>query len=198
MKMLLTILAIALLTSTAAFAGENKHEMFDQICALLELDSGERQKLAVAFVTLEENLVIATADVGDENVDPQDMIDDFNATRSAFRESVGSFLDAEQLETMGKYSSAIFYKLTENIARVRVKQFEDSLELTDDQMTALTLVVDEDMRSVVETFLLHDESDEFDPDAMIKSLTDIRGNTQADIKKILTGDQWTKLQKMRG
>ncbi len=198
MKTLVTILVIAVLTSTVAYAGENKHEMFDQICALLELDGGERQKLAVAFVTLEENLVIATAGVGDENVDPQDMIDEFNATRSKFRESVGSFLDAEQLETMAQYSSAIFYKLTENIARIRVKQFEDSLELTDDQMTALTLVVDEDMRSVVETFLLHDESDEFDPDAMIKSLSEIRENTQADIKRILTGDQWTKLQKMRG
>ena len=198
MKMLLTVLVIALLTSTAAYAGENKHEMFDQICALLELDAGERQKLAVAFVTLEENLVIATAGVGDENVDPQVMIDDFNAARSTFREKVGTFLDAEQFETMSKYSSAIFYKLTENIARIQVKQFEESLELTDDQMTALTLVVDEDLRSVVETFLVHDDSDDFDPDAMIKSLSEIRGNTRADVKKILTGDQWTKLQKMRG
>ncbi len=198
MKMILTVLMIALLASTTVYADENKHEMFNQICALLELNDAERQKLAVAFVTLEENLVIATADVGDENVDPQDMIDDFNAARSTFRESVGSFLGAEKLETMQKYSSAIFYKLTENISRVRVKQFKDSLELTDDQMTALTLVVDEDLRSVVETFLVHDDSDDFDPDAMIKSLFEIRENTRADVKKILTGDQWTKLQKMRG
>jgi len=198
MKILLTILAIALLTSTTAYAGESEHEMFKQLSALLELNKSEQQKLAVAFVTLEENLVIATAGVGDETVDPQSMIDDFNAARSTFRKSVRTFLDAEQLETMLKYSSAIYYKLTETISRVRVKQYKDSLELTDNQMTALTLVVDEDLRSVIETFLEYDDVIDFDPDVMTKSLLDIRENTRADVKKILTGDQWTKLQKMRG
>ena len=79
-----------------------------------------------------------------------------------------------------------------------MKQYKDSLELTDNQMTALTLVVDEDLRSVIETFLEYDDVIDFDPDVMTKSLLDIRENTRADVKKILTGDQWTKLQKMRG
>jgi hypothetical protein len=199
MKMLLTILAIALLVSTTAYAEKVEHEMFNQLCVLLELNDDEQQKLAVAFVTLEENLDAATAGVGDENVDPQSMIDDFNATRSAFRDSVSTFLSAEKFETMLKYSSAIFYELAEDIARVHVKKFKDSLKLTDDQMTALTLVVNEDLRSVVETFLLYDEGDISGSvaDAMNKSLLGIRENSRTEVKKILTEDQWTKLQQMR-
>ena len=199
MKMLLTVLAIALVASTAAFAADNEHEMFGQLCVLLELSDDEQKKLAVAFVTLEENLDAATAGVGDENVDPQNMIDDFNTARSAFRDSVGTFLSTEQFKTMLRYSSAIFYELAEDIALVRVKKFKDSLKLTDNQMTALTLVVNEDLRSVVETFMVYDEGDVNGSvaDAMNKSLLEIRQNTRTEAKKILTEDQWTKLQQMR-
>lgn len=199
MKMLLTILAIALVASTPAYAGDVEHEMFGQLCVLLELNDDEQQKLAVAFVTLEENLDAATAGVGDENVDPANMIDDFNTARSAFRDSVGTFLSTEQFKTMLRYSSAIFYELAEDIARVRVKKFKDSLKLTDDQMTALTLVVNEELRSVVETFLAYDEGDISGSvaDAMSKSLLEIRENTRTEVKKILTEDQWTKFQQLR-
>jgi hypothetical protein len=200
MKKLMTILAIALVASTTAYAGDVKNEMFGQICVLLELNDAEQQKLAVAFVTLEENLNAATAGVGDENVDPQNMMDDFKTARSAFRDSVGTFLSTEQFKTMLKYSSAIMYELAEDIAEVRVKKFKDSLKLTDDQMTALTLVVNEELRSVVETFLVYDEGDisQSVPDAMSKSLLGIRENTRTEVKKILTEDQWTKFQQMRG
>ncbi len=200
MKMFMAILVIVLVASTIVYAGDEEHEMFKQLCVLLGLNDGGQQKLAVAFVTLEENLDAATAGVGDENVDPQSMIDDFNKARSAFRDSVGTFLSTEQFNSMLRYSSAIFYELAEDIARVRVKEFKDSLKLTDDQMTALTLVVNEDLRSVVETFLIYDEGDVNGSvaDAMSKSLLEIRENTRAQVQKILTDDQWTKLQKMRG
>jgi hypothetical protein len=199
MKMLMTILAIALVASTAAYASDVEHEMFRQICVLLELNEDEQQKLAVAFVTLEENLDAATAGVGDENVDPRDMIDDFGTTRRAFRDSVGTFLSPEQFKTMMKYSSAIFYELAEDIARVRVTKFKESLALTDDQMTALTLVVNEELRSVVEAFLVYDEGDidQSVADALSKSLLEIRENTRTEVKKILTEDQWAKFQQMR-
>ena len=199
MKMLMTILAIALVASTTAYASDVEHEMFGQLCVLLELNDDEQQKLAVAFVTLEENLDAATAGVGDENVDPQNMIDDFNTARSAFRDSVGTFLSTEQFKTMLRYSSAIFYELAEDIALVRVKKFKDSLKLTDDQMTALTLVVNEDLRSVVETFLVYNERDvdQSVADSMSKSLLEIRENTRTEVKKILTEDQWTKFQQLR-
>jgi hypothetical protein len=198
MKVLLTVLAIALLASTAAFAADNEHEMFKQLCALLELNNDEQKKLAVAFVTLEENLDAATAGVGDKNVDPADMIDEFNATRRAFRDTVGTFLNEEKFSTMMNYSNAIFYELADDIARVRVMKFKESLKLTDDQVTALTLVVNEDLRSVVEAFLVWDgEGAQPGSDTMSKSLTEIRENTRTHVKKILTEDQWTKLQKMR-
>jgi len=200
MKMLMTILAIALVASSAAYAEKVEHPMFDQLCVLLDLNDDEQQKLAVAFVTLEENLDAATAGVGDKNVDPVDMIDNFNTARSAFRDSVGTFLSTEQFETMLKYSSAIFYELADDIARVRVTRFKESLKLTDDQMPALTFVVNEDLRSVVEAFLIWDGEDTSQPasDTMSKSLVEIRENTRTEVKKILTEDQWTKLQQMRG
>jgi len=200
MKILLTVLAIALVASTAAIAEKVEHEMFNQLCALLELNDDEKQKLGVAFVTLEENLDAATAGVGDENVDTGKMIDDFNATRSVFRDSVSTFLSPEKFETMLKYSSAIFYELADDIARVRVKKFKVSLKLTDDQMTALTLVVNEDLRSVVETCLVYNEGEveRSVADSMRKDLHGIRENTRAQVKKILSEEQWTKLQKMSG
>ena len=200
MKILLTILAIALLASTAAIAEKVEHEMFNQICVLLDLNDGEKEKLAAAFITLEGNLDAATAGVGDENVDPQSMIDDFNATRRAFRDSVGTFLSKEQFDTMLKYSSAIFYELAEDIARIRVTKYKESLKLTDDQMPALTLVVNEDLRSVVETFLVFGEgaADGSVPAVMSKELLDVRENTRDQVKKILNEDQWAKLQKMKG
>ena len=80
-----------------------------------------------------------------------------------------------------------------------MKKFKDSLKLTDDQMTALTLVVNEELRSVVETFLAYDEGDISGSvaDAMSKSLLGIRENTRTEVKKILTEDQWTKFQQLR-
>jgi hypothetical protein len=200
MKILLTVLAIALLASTAAIAEEVEHEMFNQLCALLELNDDEQKKLGAAFVTLEENLDAATAGVGEANVDPQKMIDDFNMARSTFRDTVGTFLSPEKFDTMMKYSAAIVYELADDIAKVHVKKFKDSLKLTDDQMTALTLVVNEDLRSVVETCLVYDEGEvsQSVADAMRKDLLEVRENTRAQVKKILNEDQWTKLQKMRG
>jgi len=200
MKILLTVLAIALLASTAAIAEKVEHEMFNQICVLLDLNDGEKEKLAVAFVTLEENLHATTTSVGDENIDPQKMIDDFNATRRAFRDSVGTFLSKEQFDTMLTYSSAIFYELADDIARVHMKQFKHSLELTDDQMTSLTLVVNEDLRSIVETLLIYGEGadDGSAPAVMSEALLEVRKDSLAEVKKILTEDQWTMLQKMRG
>jgi len=200
MKMLLAVLAIALVASTAAYADQVEHPVFKQLCVYLELNDDERRKLAVAFVTLEENLDEATAGVGNVNVDPVDMIDKFNNARSTFRKSVAKFLSAEQLETMMKYASDVFYELAQDIARVRVMAFEESLKLTDDQVTSLTLVVNKDLRTVVESFLVWDEDDTNQPgsDTMNKSLLEIRENTRAEVKKILTKDQWTKLQKMRG
>jgi len=200
MRILLTVILFALLASTTAYAEKVEHEMFDQLCALLELNDDERQMLAVAFVTLEENLDAATAGVGDENVDTGKMIADFNATRSAFRDSVGTFLSTEQFDTMLKYSSAIFYELADDIARGHVKKFKKSLKLTDDQMTALTLVVNEDLRSVVETLLIYGDGDmgASGDDAVKKSLLEIRENTRGEVQKILNEDQWKKLQQMRG
>jgi hypothetical protein len=198
MKTLFTILAITLVVSTAAYAQHEEHPMFQQLCVLLELDAGDQQKLAVAFVTLEENLHAATAGVGDKNVDPQSMIDDFNMTRATFRDSIGTFLSTDQFNGMMKYSSAIFYELAEDIARVRVKQYKDSLKLTDDQMSALTFVVNEDLRSVIQTFVMYNDSDDFVPEAINESLLEIRANTREEITKILTEDQVKKLQKMRG
>jgi hypothetical protein len=200
MKVLLTILAIALVASTTAYADSGENEMFKQLCVLLELNDDEQQKLGVAFVELEDRLHAATAGVGDESLDPKKMIDDFNAARGAFRDSVGTFLSREKFDTMLKYSSAIVYELAEDIARVRVKKYKDSLKLTDDQMTALTLVVNEDLRSIVETCLIYDEGevDGSVADAMRKELLEIRENTRAEVKKLLTEDQWTKLQKIRG
>jgi hypothetical protein len=200
MKMLLTVLLVALLASTTAYAQKVEHEMFDQLCALLELNDDERQKLAVAFVTLEENLDAATAGVGDENVDAGKMIADFNATRSAFRDTVGTFLSAEQFGTMQKYNSAILYELADDIAGVHVKKFQKSLKLTDDQMIALTLVVNEDLRSIVETCLVYDEGevDGSVAEAMRRELLGIRENTRVEVKKILNEVQWKKLQQMRG
>jgi hypothetical protein len=151
-------------------------------------------------VTLEENLFAATAGAGDENVDPVDMIDEFNKTRSTFRKSVHTFLTEEQFETMLGYSAAIFYELANDIARVYVTQFKESLTLTDDRVTALTLVVNEDLRSVVEAFLEWDEAgvDQPGSDTMNKELLEIREHTRAGVKKILTEDQWNKLQNTRG
>jgi hypothetical protein len=188
------------LASTTAYAQKVEHEMFDQLCALLELNDDERQKLAVAFVTLEENLDAATAGVGDENVDAGKMIADFNATRSAFRDTVGTFLSAEQFGTMQKYNSAILYELADDIAGVHVKKFQKSLKLTDDQMIALTLVVNEDLRSIVETCLVYDEGevDGSVAEAMRRELLGIRENTRVEVKKILNEVQWKKLQQMRG
>ena len=200
MKILLTVLLIGLLAPPFAFAEKVEHPMFDQLCALLELNDDEQQKLGVAFVTLEENLGAATAGVGGENIDPEKILRKFNATRSAFRDSVGTFLSKEKFDTMMKYSSAIIYELADDIARVHVTKFKKSLKLTDNQMTALTLVVNEDLRSVVETCLLYDEGevDGAVADAMQKELLEVRENTRAEVKKILNEDQWTKLQQMRG
>jgi hypothetical protein len=200
MKVLVTILALALLASTAALTAQHEeHEMFKQLCVLLELNDDDQKKLAVAFVTLEENLDAATAGVGDKNVDPVDMIDEFNAARRSFRDSVSTFLDKDQFDSMMNYSNAIFYELADDVARARVMEFKKSLKLTDDQVTALTLVVNEDLRSVVEAFLVWDgEGDQPGSDTMSKSLLEIRENTRTHVQKILTEDQWTKLQKMRG
>jgi hypothetical protein len=200
MKTLLTIIAIALVASSAAYAEKVEHPMFDQLCVLLDLNDDEQKKLGMAFVELEDGLHAATASVGDKNADPKKMIHDFNTARSSFRDSVDTFLGPDKFKTMMKYSSAIFYELAEDIGRVRVKKYKDSLKLTDDQMTALTLVVSEDLRSVVETFLVYDVDNVSGSatDAMSKSLTEIRENTRAQVKKILTADQWSKLQEMRG
>ena len=200
MKVLLTILAIALVAPAIAYADAGEHEMFNQLCVLLELNDVEQQKLAVAFVTLEENLHAATAGVGSEDFDPADLIDNFYTTRVTFRDSVGTFLSKEQFDTMLKYSSAIFYELADDIARVHMKQFKHSLELTDDQMTSLTLVVNEDLRSIVETLLIYGEGadDGSAPAVMSEALLEVRKDSLSEVKKILTEDQWTKLQKMRG
>jgi hypothetical protein len=200
MKLLLTALAISLVALAAAHATENEHEMFNQLCVLLELNDDEQKKLAVAFVSLEEGLHSATAGVGDKNVDPRDMVNEFDIARAAFRESVGTFLSKEQFDTMQKYSSAIFYALADDVALVRVKQYKTSLELTDTQIPALSLVVSEDLRSVVETFLLYNSGDtgKAAASAMRESLLEIREGTRAEVQKILTEDQWKKLELMRG
>ena len=129
-----------------------------------------------------------------------DLIDEFYTTRVKFREDISAILNPEQLETMRKYSPAVFYELVDDVARIRVTKFKDSLKLTDDQITALTLVVNEYLRNIVATCLEYNEQD-FN-DAVAKSMSqdvlEIRENTKSDIKKILTEDQWTKLQAMRG
>ena len=197
MKVLLTVLAIALLAPVVVFAAAEEHEMFKQLCVLLELNNDEQKKLAVAFVNLEENLDAATAGVGDKNVDPADMIKEFNAARRAFRDSVSTFLSPEQFESMLDYSNAIVYELADDIAGVRVKKYKESLKLTDDQISALTLVVNEDLRSVAEAFLeWNGEGNQPDSGTMIKSLQDIREHTRNQVKKILTEDQWAKLLQM--
>lgn len=200
MKMLLILLAIALVAPAVTNAAAGDHEVFRQLAALMELNDDQRKKLAVTFVTLEENLDAATAGVGDENFDALDLIDNFYTTRVTFRESIEKILSPEQIKTMQTYSAAIFYQLVNNIARVRVTKFKDSLKLTDDQMTALTLVVNEDLRNIVATCLEYNEMDFNDTvaAAMRKDVVEIRESTRSEIKKILTGDQWTQLQKMRG
>ena len=200
MKMLLILLAIALVAPAVTNAAAGDHEVFRQLAALMELNDDQRKKLAVTFVTLEENLDAATAGVGDENFDALDLIDNFYTTRVTFRESIEKILSPEQIKTMQTYSAAIFYQLVNNIARVRVTKFKDSLKLTDDQMTALTLVVNEDLRNIVATCLEYNDMDFNDAvaAAMRKDVVEIRESTRSEIKKILTGDQWTQLQKMRG
>ena len=199
MKILMTILVIALVVPTLAYAGYGDGEMFRQIVVLLELDKGDQQKLAVAFITLGENLDETTSGVGDENVDPRDMIDGFNDARATFRKSARSFLSEEQFEAMTRYSSAIFYTLAEGVAMVRVKKYQSSLTLSDDQVTALTLVVGDDLRRVVETFLEYDGRDVGQPeiDAMNTSLILTRENTRAGIRKVLTSLQWKTLQQLQ-
>jgi len=199
MKILMTALAIALVASTTAYAGYGDGEMFGQIVVLLDLDEGDQKKLAVAFVTLGENLQAATEGVGDENVDPRDMYDDFNAARDTFRKSCRSFLSEEQFEGMTKYSSAVFYGLADGIGLVRVKKYKQSLKLSDDQVTALTLVVSDDLRRIVETFLEYDGREVGQPeiDSMNTSLIWIRENTRAEVQKILTSQQRKDLERLR-
>jgi len=198
--MLLTVLAIALVAPAITYAAAGDHEVFRQLVVLLELNDDERKKLAVTFVTLEENLDATTAGVGDEDFDALDLIDDFYTTRVTFQESIEKILSPEQFNTMSKYSPAIMYELADDIATVRVKKYKDSLKLEEDQMPALILVVNEDLRSIVETCLEYNEKDFNDAvaDSMRKDILAIRADTRTEIKKILTEDQWSKLQKMRG
>jgi mRNA-degrading endonuclease RelE of RelBE toxin-antitoxin system len=197
-KILLTVLLVAVLASSTLPAQEAKHEMFDQLCVLLDLDGADQKKLGVAFVTLQENLYAATKGVGHDNPDAKQVLSDFQASRKAFRDSVETFLSPEQYDQMMDYSSAIVYALAENIARVHVGKYRKSLNLTDDQVTALTLVVGEDLRSVVETCLVYEGQDvkRGVADSMSKDLGQIRKNTRDQVKRILSQDQWDKFQKM--
>jgi hypothetical protein len=79
-----------------------------------------------------------------------------------------------------------------------VGKFRKSLNLTDDQVAALTLVVGEDLRSVVETCLVYEGQDvkRGVADSMSKDLGQIRKNTRDQVKRILSQDQWDKFQKM--
>ena len=65
---------------------------------------------------------------------------------------VHAFLSEEQYEGMMKYSTAILHAIADAVALVRVTEFKESLELSEDQVTALTLVVSDDLRRLVETF----------------------------------------------
>jgi hypothetical protein len=198
MKLLLTILLVAVVAPAVVYADAGENEVFKQLVVLLELNDDERQKLAVIFVTLEENLYAATVGVGDKGFNSLDLIDGFYSTRVAFRDSVSTVLSPEKFETMQKYSSAIFYELADDVARIRVMEFKDALKLTGDQITALTFVLNEDLRSIVETCIVYNEKD-FDnavADAMQKDILDIRENSRTEVKKILNEDQWTKLQQL--
>lgn len=199
MKILIAAIAIALVLPTAASAGFGDGEMFNQLVVMLELDKGDQQKLAVALITLGENLTAAVEGVGDETVDPKDMYDDFNAARETFRDDCRAFMSAEQFETLLRYRSAVFYSLTEGIALSQVKTFQSRLLLTEDQVTKLTLVVSEDLRSIVSTFLEYDDREvgPAEVDAMNKALTDTRSGTRLQILSILDSTQRKKLEQLQ-
>jgi len=199
MKILMILLAVALVVTAPAYGGEEDHEMFKQLCILLDLDKDDTQKLAVAFVTLEENLDAATRPIGDPSVGARKIMDDFDMARSTFRDSVNTFMSPEQFNSMVKYIHAIFYELAEDIALIRVTKYEKSLKLSEQQVTSLTLVVNEELRSVVETLLEYGEGDinQQVADALDRSLTGIREDTVAEVQRILTDEQFTKLQELR-
>ncbi len=199
MKILMTVLAITLLLPVAASARYSDNEIFNQLVVLLELDEGDQKKLAVAFVTLGENLHAATQGVGDESFDSRDMFEDFRNAGSTFRDQVHGFLSEEQYAGMMRYSSAILHAIADAVALVRVTEFKESLELDEDQVTALTLVVGDDLRRIVEIFQGYDnwDLDMAHSDAMNKTLTGIRENTRADIQKILNSTQWATLKRLQ-
>ena len=204
MRIFLNVVLIALLASATAHAGEHTgardNEIFQQICVLLDLDDEATEKLAVAFETLGDDLDAAAAGAVRKGAVAREILDDFEAARGAFRDSVGTFLTKEQFNSMMNYSSAIVYELTEGIAHTRVVKYKKSLNLSDDQITALTLVVNEELRSVVETVLIYGEGevDNAVAAAMGESLLEIRENAETHAKEILTEDQWSAFQKMRG
>jgi len=199
MKILMTVLAIALLLPAAASARYSDSEIFNQLVVLLELDEGDQKKLAVAFVTLGENLHAATRGVGDESFDSRDLFEDFRNAGSTFRDQVHAFLDEQQFEGMMKYSDAILHAIADAVALVRVSEFKESLKLNAGQVTALTLVVSEDLRRIVETFQgwEHWDLDKAQSKVMNETLSGIRANTRADVQKILTSTQWATLQRLQ-
>jgi len=198
MKILMTVLAIALLLPVAASAGYSDGELFNQLVVLLELDEGDQKKLAVAFVTLGENLYTATRGVTDESFDSRDMFEDFRNARSTFQEKTKTFLSEEQFEGLTQYTPAILNGIANAVALVRVAHFEESLGLDEGQVTALTLGVSEDLRRIVETFRswTHWDLNKEQSIEMNKTIAAIRKDTGAGVQKILSAEQWTKLQKL--
>lgn len=199
MKTLTAALVVALLLPVVASAGFGDGEMFNQLVAMFDLDDADQQKLAVALITLGENLTAATEGVGDDTVDPRDMFDQFNTARETFHSDCRSFLSQEQFEEMLRYRSAIFYSLSEGIAMTRVSAFRESLGLSEDQVTALTLVVSDDLRRVVETFLDYEDREmgQADVDAMNQTLVAIRKDTRKGVDKILTSTQRKNFERLR-
>jgi len=142
-------LFILLMTLPLTASAQDGEEILAELTELLELTDEQVPQVQGLLGQFAVDMEAAASLAEAEEPDNQAIMGAIKKARSDFKSGMKGVLDAEQFETLETTLDKVFQEMFEDIAEIRLMDWEPVLDLTEDQVTALKPVIGTGLRDLV-------------------------------------------------
>lgn len=193
---LLAVLLLVALPWTAA--AEEDGDLLAEMTELLELTDEQVPQVEGVLQKFVADMDAAAAMAEVEEPDNQAIIGAVNKARSGFRKGMEGALTDEQYQTLETTIDAVFQEIFEDLAEIRIIDWEPVLGLTPEQTAALKPILGSSLRKMIGVVFEYGDKrmGARTKIKMGKSLKRIKSDLDQGIAGVLDDEQMAKYQAM--
>jgi len=185
---------------STAFAQEAPDAMMTNLTNMLDLSEKQQGEVSALVNKFRTNVnYILAKNEGEEEPDVGNMIADIRKERDIYREELQGILSPNQYELYSTKVDEVFTDMFNDIAKIRLMDIQDEVDLTDKQIESLTPIVGKSISQTVGLLFENAGGRLTLPKkiSLSKKLKSFEKEKRAGMEGILTPDQMSIYDKMK-